>query len=183
MAVESGTYIDDFDVAKPAGTEPKSILDDQIKWVKSALLATFANITGAVTATHTDLNKVGVTQSPGDNTTAPASTAFVQAAIAAVNAQTALTLSNVSGTTQTAAAGSMYVLQNVAATAVTLPASPTTGDTIAIIVGNALTTNTFDLNGKSLTAPNGTYTGTMTMNKGGSITLKYTGSTTQWVAL
>ena len=55
MAVETGTIISDFDVAKPAGTEPKSILDDQIKWVKSAILATFANITGAVTTTHTEL--------------------------------------------------------------------------------------------------------------------------------
>lgn len=150
MAVETGTIISDFDVAKPAGTEPKSILDDQIKWVKSALLATFANITGAVTATHTDLNKVGVTQSPGDNTTAPASTAFVQAAIATVNAQTATTVAVVSGTTQTATAGSHYVLTNVAATTVTLPASPASADTVWVTVANSLATNVIGRNGKTI---------------------------------
>lgn len=150
MAVETGTIISDFDVAKPAGTEPKSILDDQIKWVKSALLATFANITGAVTATHTDLNKVGVTQSPGDNTTAPASTAFVQAAIATVNAQTATTVAVVSGTTQTAVAGSHYVLTNVAATTVTLPASPASADTVWVTVANSLATNVIARNGKTI---------------------------------
>ncbi len=150
MAVESGTYIDDFDVAKPAGTEPKSILDDQIKWMKTAILATFANITGAVTATHTDLNKVGVTQSPGDNTTAPASTAFVQAAIATVNAQTATTVAVVSGTSQTATAGSHYVLTNVAATTVTLPASPASADTVWITVANDLATNVIARNGNTI---------------------------------
>lgn len=150
MAVETGTIISDFDVAKPAGTEPKSILDDQIKWVKSAILATFANITGAVTTTHTDLNKVGVTQSPGDNTTAPASTAFVQAAIATVNAQTATTVSVVSGTSQTAVAGSHYVLTNVAATTVTLPASPASADTVWITVANSLATNVIARNGNTI---------------------------------
>ena len=150
MAVETGTYIDDFDVAKPAGTEPKSILDDQIKWVKSALLATFANITGAVTATHTDLNKVGVTQTAGDNTTAPASTAFVQNAVATVNAQTATTVAVVSGTTQTAVAGAHYILTNVGATTVTLPASPSSADTVWITVANSLATNVIARNGNTI---------------------------------
>ena len=150
MAVETGTIISDFDVAKPAGTEPKSILDDQIKWVKTALLATFPNITGAMTTTHTNLNKVGVTQTAGDNTTAPASTAFVQNAIATVNAQTATTVAVVSGTSQTATAGSHYVLTNVAATTVTLPASPASADTVWITVANDLATNVIARNGNTI---------------------------------
>ena len=150
MAVETGTHISDFDVAKPDGTEPKSILDDQIRWVKSALLATFPNVTGAVIPTHTTLNKVGVTQSPGDSTTAPASTAFVQAAIATVNAQSATTVAVVSGTTQTAVAGSHYILTNVAATTVTLPASPASADTVWVTVANSLTTNVIARNGLTI---------------------------------
>ncbi len=150
MALESGTHIDDFVATNPVGTDAKSTLDDHIRWMKSAILATFANITGAVTTTHTDLNKVGVTQSPGDNTTAPASTAFVQAAIATVNAQTATTVAVVSGTSQTATAGSHYVLTNVAATTVTLPASPASADTVWITVANDLATNVIARNGNTI---------------------------------
>ena len=50
----------------------------------------------------------------------------------------------VTGTTQNASANSHYVATNVAATAVTLPASPTTSDVIWFTVGNNLTTNTID---------------------------------------
>ena len=150
MALETGTYIDDLVATNPAGNDAKSTLDDHIKLIKSTLLATFPAVTGAVTPTHTTLNKVGVTQSPGDNTTAPASTAFVQAAIAAVNAQTATTVSVVSGTTQAAASGSHYILTNVAATTVTLPASPSSGDNIWVTVANSLETNVIARNGKTI---------------------------------
>lgn len=150
MALETGTYISDLVATNPAGTDAKSTLDDHIKLIKATLLATFANITGAVTPTHTTLNKVGVTQSPGDNTTAPASTAFVQAAIATVNAQTATTVAVVSGTSQTATAGSHYVLTNVAATTVTLPASPASADTVWITVANDLATNVIARNGNTI---------------------------------
>lgn len=182
MPLETGTYTSDLNASNPLGTDLKSTLDNQIRWVKSAILATWPNVTGAVTTTHTNLNKVGVTQSPGDNTTSPASTAFVQAAIASVNAQTALTLSNVSGTTQTAAAGSMYVLQG-AACLVTFPAAPTTGDTIGIAVGNNLLTNSFDLNGKTLTGANGANTGVIVINYVGVPVFKYLGATTQWMQI
>ena len=151
MAVETGTIISDFDIAKPAGTEPKSILDDQIKWVKSALLATFANITGAVTATHTDLNKVGVTQSPGNNTTAPASTAFVQAAIASVNAQTPLTDTTVATLNPTLVKGVWHDLTYTAsANAPKLPASASAGDTLYVRFSNSYYTNSLDRNGLTI---------------------------------
>ena len=54
-----------------------------------------------------------------------------------------LSVVTVSGTTQTAVAGSHYVLTNVAATTVTLPASPTSGDTVAITPANSLMTSTW----------------------------------------
>jgi hypothetical protein len=60
------------------------------------------------------------------------------------------TLSVVTGTTQAATSGFHYVLTNVAATTVTLPASPTAGDMIYVTVGNSLTTNVVSRNGNNI---------------------------------
>lgn len=150
MALEVPTYISDLVSTNPTGTDPKNQGDDHIRYLKAAIKATFPNVTGAVTPTHTLLNTVGVTQTAGNNTTNVASTAFVQAAIATVNAQTATTVSVVSGTTQTAVAGSHYVLTNVAATTVTLPASPASADTVWVTAANSLATNVIARNGNTI---------------------------------
>ena len=108
MALESTTYINGLVATNPTGTDARSQGDDHIRMVKSAVKATFPNITGAVTPTHTELNYVdGVTSalqtqmdtkaplaSPtltgtpaaptaatDTNTTQVATTAFTQAAI------------------------------------------------------------------------------------------------------
>jgi len=150
MALETGTYIDDLVATNPAGTDAKSTLDDHIKLIKATLLATFPNITGAMTKTHTLLNQLGITAAGGTSDTNPASHAFVQQEIATVNAQTATTVAVVSGTTQTAVAGSHYVLTNVGATTVTLPASPASADTVWVTVANSLETNVIARNGKTI---------------------------------
>ena len=62
----------------------------------------------------------------------------------------ALTVSVVSGTTQTATAGNQYVLTNAAATTVTLPASPSSGDTVWITITNGLSTNVIARNGQTI---------------------------------
>jgi len=54
------------------------------------------------------------------------------------------------GTTVAAAVGSLYRLHNVAATTVTLPASPSDGDCIAVFAANRLTTNVIAGNGNNL---------------------------------
>lgn len=56
----------------------------------------------------------------------------------------------VSGTTQTAVAGNHYVLTNVAATTVTLPASPAANDKVSITVANNLATNVVDRNAQTI---------------------------------
>jgi hypothetical protein len=61
-----------------------------------------------------------------------------------------LTVSVVSGTTQTAVAATHYILTNVAATTVTLPASPSSGDTVWVTVTNSRTTNVIARNGKTI---------------------------------
>ena len=62
MGLESATYISDLDAANPLSTDLKSQGDDHLRLIKAALKATFPNVTGAVTPTHTELGYVaGVT--------------------------------------------------------------------------------------------------------------------------
>ena len=58
MALESTTYIDGLVATNPTGTDARSQGDDHIRLVKSAVKATFPNIAGAITATHTELNLI-----------------------------------------------------------------------------------------------------------------------------
>lgn len=60
MGLEAATFIHQLNSAWPLGAaDPVAQGDDHIRMIKSALQATFANITGAVTATHTQLNNAG----------------------------------------------------------------------------------------------------------------------------
>ena len=62
MALESVTYISDFEAGNPLGTDPRSEGDNHIRNIKTGILASLPNITGAMTATHTELNVLdGVT--------------------------------------------------------------------------------------------------------------------------
>ena len=62
MTVESATYINQLDATKPGATDPKSEGDDHLRLLKSTVKATFPNVTGVVTPTHTELGYVaGVT--------------------------------------------------------------------------------------------------------------------------
>ena len=96
MSVEAATYINQLDATKPASGDPKSEGDDHLRLLKSAVKATFPNLTATpVTPTSADLNTVAGASSTGavgfnvqtqastDNTTKAASTAMVQAAILA----------------------------------------------------------------------------------------------------
>lgn len=57
MGLESATYIADLDAANPTATLDRvSQGDDQIRLIKSVILNSFPQITGAVTSSHTELN-------------------------------------------------------------------------------------------------------------------------------
>lgn len=59
MGLETGTYISDLNASNPVGaTDPKSQGDDHIRLIKSTILATFPNLTGAMTKTQAELNDV-----------------------------------------------------------------------------------------------------------------------------
>lgn len=62
MALETGTYISDLVTTNPAGGDGLSDADGHLRLIKNTVKATFPNVTGAVTPTHTELNYVdGVT--------------------------------------------------------------------------------------------------------------------------
>jgi hypothetical protein len=62
MGLEAGTYISSLNSSNPAAGDDRSQGDDHLRLIKATILATFPNITGAVTPTHTELNYVdGVT--------------------------------------------------------------------------------------------------------------------------
>lgn len=76
MSLETGSYISDLVITNPTSSDPKSQGDDHIRFLKSTVKATFPNITGAVTATHTQLNyMVGVTSAVQTQLDAKAPTA------------------------------------------------------------------------------------------------------------
>lgn len=57
MGLEAATFISQLVAANPVGaTDPKSQGDDHLRLIKSVLQASFPNISGAVTSTHTQLN-------------------------------------------------------------------------------------------------------------------------------
>lgn len=62
MGLETATYISDLVSTNPLGSDSKNQGDEHIRLLKSTIKATFPNVSGAVTATHTELNIIdGVT--------------------------------------------------------------------------------------------------------------------------
>ncbi|MEN9885689.1 MAG: hypothetical protein RL758_267 [Pseudomonadota bacterium] len=177
MGLETATYISDLNPANPVGSDPRSSSDDHLRLIKSAIKATFPNITGAVNPTQSALNQVGVTQSPGDSSNSPASTAFVSAALAAASTNGAMQLRVVTTVTATAAAGEHLVLTNVAQSTATLPASPVAGARVWVTSANGLTTNIVNGNG-SLVEDSSTYTITLAA---GTSKFRYVNGTVKWI--
>jgi hypothetical protein len=56
MALETSTYIDGLVATNPVATDGLQQADDHMRLIKSTIKSTFPAITGAVTATHTEIN-------------------------------------------------------------------------------------------------------------------------------
>ena len=56
MALETGNFISDLNAANPNNTDLKSQGDDHLRLLKKTIKASFPNVAGAVTKTHTELN-------------------------------------------------------------------------------------------------------------------------------
>ena len=88
------------------------------------------------------------------------------------------TMNVVSGTSQTATANNQYVLTNAAATTLTLPATPSAGDTVYVTVANSLTTNVVARNGSNIMS----LAEDMTLNATyAAVQLRYADATRGWV--
>lgn len=58
MGLETGSYISDLVATNPVAGDPVSQADDHLRLLKTTILASFPNITGAMTQTHTRLNQL-----------------------------------------------------------------------------------------------------------------------------
>jgi hypothetical protein len=149
LAVDSATTIAALNTALPTGADPKSEGDDNFRHIKTVIKTAFPNVAGAVSATDVELSRVaGVTSgvqvqldakagtaspafsgtptvptaSNGTSTTQAASTAFVQAAISGVNAQTgALVDVRVTTASYSIANGQRAILEGAFVQTVTAP--------------------------------------------------------------
>ena len=79
MALETGTFINSLNASNPVATDGLAQADDHMRLIKSTILASFPSITGAVNATHTEINTVA------DGNTAATSTTLVDADRVPVN--------------------------------------------------------------------------------------------------
>jgi hypothetical protein len=87
-------------------------------------------------------------------------------------------LNIITTTTHTGASGNHYVLTNVAASTLTLPASPSAGDLVWVTTGNSLTTNVVDRNGNNIEGAASNLTLTASYP---SIQLRYINTTLGWM--
>jgi len=58
MGLETTTYINGLVTTNPTGTDARSQGDDHLRLLKSTIRSTFPNVSGAMTATHTELNLI-----------------------------------------------------------------------------------------------------------------------------
>lgn len=59
MALESGTYVNSLNASNPASTDGLGQADDHLRLIKSTLKNTLPNVSGAITASHTELSTLG----------------------------------------------------------------------------------------------------------------------------
>lgn len=122
MGLETGTFIDSLNSSWPLGaTDPVSQGDDHIRFTKSTILATWPNITGAVTATHTELNLIdGLTSTTAELNTLDGFTGVVGdfniiagGAAAGVSAAEFQTLNGVTSAIQTQLDARLFASNNL----------------------------------------------------------------------
>lgn len=58
MALETASYINGLVATNPTATDTVAQADDHIRLIKAAIKATFPNVTGAITATQAEVNKL-----------------------------------------------------------------------------------------------------------------------------
>lgn len=208
MSVDTALYVGDFDVLKPAGSDPAAELDNSDRQIKAGLVNSFPNVKGPVTANHTELSYVdGVTSAiqtqldskgaiagqtwtgthdfTGASLVVATPTTGTQAASKAYTDALVITSTAPTFTaTTTATSKTLVAFEACTITAssqtLTLPASPTSGQTVCRIRTRSGISTTVGRNGKpimglaeDMTIPFGNAT----------VTLAYQDATEGWILL
>lgn len=167
MGLESAPYINGLIATNPTGSDPKSSADDHLRLIKAAILATWPNITGAVTLTQAEIN------------------ASIGASVAAAAAAGATVFNGSTTYAQYAAVISPLTFQtyrrNSAGINTADPSVDSTNWTLISINQNAITS----INGDSLAAPrNAILNGDMRISQGATVNLSASyqyGLADQWM--
>jgi len=130
MALESGTYISSLNAANPVATDGLAESDNHLRLLKSTILATFPNVTGAINATHTEINTAT------DGSTAATSTLIADADRVVLNDDG--TMVQAAMTDVTTYINASMTLRNDVVTASSIADSAVTAASIA---DNAITTD------------------------------------------
>tara|TARA_X000000368_G_scaffold84958_1_gene64332 strand:+ start:3684 stop:4475 length:792 start_codon:yes stop_codon:yes gene_type:complete len=140
MALESATYINGLVTSNPTATDALAQADDHLRLIKATIKATFPNITGAVTATHTSLNQDPTTLIDSNGATRVAATTSG----ATVTGNLSIS-GNISVTGDGIALGTdtsgNYVAGITGGTGVTVANSGSEGATPTVSIGQAVATS------------------------------------------
>jgi microcystin-dependent protein len=122
MPLESGTYLDDLVATNPPQSDSLTQAAGHLRLIKSVLLASFPAVSGAVTASHTELNAAASTVADGQFVPAGTIHAFAGATLPSsylwcngdeVSRTTYDTLFDAIGTTWGSTSGSTFTLPNL----------------------------------------------------------------------
>ena len=140
MALESATYINGLVTTNPTSTDALAQADDHLRLIKTTLKATFPNITGAVTATHTQLNTDpnSLLDSNGATRVAASTSGASVTGNLAISGNIVLSGSGLTLGTHTAG---NYVAGITAGTGVTVANSGSEGATPTVSIGQAVATS------------------------------------------
>lgn len=145
-----------------------------------ALMAALPTFVTEANALQTDVNakqSAAAGSASAASASATAADASAVSAAAAVSVGLGLSTVVVSGTTQTATAGNLYLLTNAAASTLTLPAAPANGAVVGVLVSNGRFDNLVARNGKNIQA---LAEDLIVDNFAAMLILRYIDSTLQW---
>ena len=181
MTIESATYISDLVATNPAPGDNVSEGDDHIRLMKTVIKATLPSVTSAVTATHTEINKLA------GLATSAAELGYVTGVTSAIQTQLGTkfaspTIASGAGNTLTAARFQIYVLNSTGT--LTLPVTSSVVGDIVILVGGQGGTGTNAIGVPSGKVLNNTTNGTKTIgNTNGYISVCVYAATDNWYVM